>query len=62
MRYAIIENDFVVNIIEADEDFISELSAHTIKVDDVICYIGSRYVNGEFILPEPLIINETETE
>ena len=49
MRCAIIENDKVVNIAEADADFAAAMGW---IVSDVVA-IGDDYIGGEFIKPLP---------
>lgn len=44
MRYAIIENEMVVNVVESDAP---------VGVASETANIGDRYENGEFIKPDP---------
>lgn len=53
MRYAIINNDIVINIIVADQEFVDQYYAGAINVDGVDCGIGWSYTDGEFIAPPP---------
>ena len=46
MRYAIIENNKVVNVVVSDESFVGGIQADTAN-------IGDDYINGEFITPIP---------
>jgi hypothetical protein len=59
MRYAIIKNDIVINIIVADEQFIDEHYAGAINVDGVDCGIDWTHINGEFIAP--IVEDDSET-
>lgn len=59
MRYAIIENDLVINIIVADEDFIATQSYDAVAVDDQVA-IGSSYKDGIFTAPAPVIVQESD--
>lgn len=58
MKFAIIENDVVVNVIAADQDFVDKHYPDAINVDDVFCGIGWSYIDGEFIAPVIEIIEE----
>lgn len=51
MRYAIIENKQVVNVIVADQDFIDANCPDAIECDDVVS-VGWSYNNKKFIAPE----------
>lgn len=51
MRFAIIENNIVINVIDADENFIEELNSDALDVTDKICGIGFTYENGQFLPP-----------
>jgi hypothetical protein len=59
MKYAIIKDNKVINIIVADEQFIAEHYADAIELDET-AGIGWTYIDGVFIAPEPLIVDETE--
>ena len=66
LRFAIIENDEVVNVIVADAQFLKESKIKAIECDDEV-YPGWKYVNKEFIAPEPnyapiVVIDETLSE
>ena len=54
MRYAIIENNIVTNIILADQEFIDELGAVAVDVTDVKCNIGDMWNGTSFAPPAPL--------
>lgn len=59
-RYAIIENEIIVNVIVADND---EFGG--IQCEDRVC-VGWKYIDGEFIAPpviykQPNLDNEAET-
>ena len=56
MIWAIIENNEVINIIVADEEFIKNNKLNGICVDDMNIYIGAKLVKGELVNPEPIII------
>jgi len=58
-RYAIIENNLIVNVIVAEEDFISANYPNAIQSPEHIC-VGDKYENGEFI--KVLNIDEDEAE
>lgn len=53
MRYAVIQNNEVVNIIKADEDFALKYAEETgntlVCVENTKCDIGYKYINGEFL-------------
>lgn len=49
MRFAILENDRVVNIIHSDRDFIDTHYPGAIDVTDTYCGIGWLYQNGVFV-------------
>jgi hypothetical protein len=53
-RFAIIENDEVVNVIVADSAFIKESKIDAIKCGDEICP-GWKYTDKKFIAPEQII-------
>lgn len=59
MRYAIIDNDLVSNIIIADQDFIDNYYPNAINVKTLDCGIGWSYINREFIAP--VLENDSET-
>lgn len=61
-RFAIIENDEVVNVIVADAKFIKETKIAAIQCDDNVCP-GWKYINKEFVQPEPVAyveLNDSE--
>ena len=52
MRYLLIKNNIVVNAIEADSEFISNLSGYDHKILTDNYGIGFSYINGVFSEPE----------
>ncbi len=52
MRFAIIENGIVANIILADQEFIDEFDAEAICVEDVQCNIGDMWDGKVFKSPK----------
>lgn len=52
MRYAVIQNNEVVNIIKADENFALKYAEETgntvICVENILCDIGYKYIDNEF--------------
>ena len=52
-RYAFINNNFVVNVIVAEQPFIDSLSDSTSYVFCEFCGIGDSYIDGVFIHPKP---------
>lgn len=61
-KWAIIENNVVVNTIEADEDFVTQHYPNAILVDGIRADINYTYENGTFIEPAPNIVEETPAE
>lgn len=57
-RYAIIENNLVVNVIVAEQDFIDAHYPNAVLANDAVSP-GWNYVDNQFILPAPI---ETPTE
>ena len=53
MKYAIIENSEVVNIINAEESFIEESRLNAVLLKDAFVDIGWKYIDGEFIKVDP---------
>ena len=49
MRYAILENNTVVNLINATQDFIDQSGLNAVLVDNIFCDIGMVYQDGVFI-------------
>ena len=49
MRYAILENNTVVNLINATQDFIDQSGLNAVLVDNIFCDIGMVYQDGGFI-------------
>lgn len=62
MKWAIIENNKVKNVISANQDFIDENYPDAIDVTQTPCAPNWSYIDGEFIAPEPVVIDELETE
>jgi len=60
MRYAILENDQVVNIIEADAEFIETHDLNAVELDESIG-IGWIYVDGSFIAPASIQVTDETT-
>lgn len=64
-RFAIIENDEVINVIIADSAFIKESKIKATECGDEVCP-GWKFVDKEFIAPEPVIapvvVDETVSE
>lgn len=58
-RYAIIENDLIVNVIVASEDFISANYPNAIESPEHIC-VGDKYEDGEFIKVVNIVEDEAE--
>ena len=65
LRFAIIENDQVVNVIVADSAFIKESKIKATQCGDEVCS-GWKYIDKQFIAPEPNygleVIDETISE
>jgi hypothetical protein len=49
-KYAIIENDVVINVIEADDKFIKDQKINGVKETEEtgVAYIGGKFVDGVF--------------
>lgn len=54
LRFAIIENDDVINVIVADAEFIKENKIDGVECGDEI-YAGWKYKDKKFIAPQPNI-------
>jgi hypothetical protein len=56
-KYAIIENDIVVNLIECNFDFIqtNNLDAIPETKETGIAYVGANFIEGKFVLPNEII-------
>jgi hypothetical protein len=52
-RYAIIENQLVVNVIVAEQEFIDAHYPDAVLTNDAVC-VGWNYVDNQFILPAPI--------
>ena len=59
MRYAIIENNIVVNIIVANQDFIDANYPSAVACNDSV-NIGWIWDGTNFIVPAPIVIEVTE--
>ena len=53
-KYAIIENDEVVNVIVADSKFLKESKIKAVECNDEVCP-GWTYIDGEFLAPERIV-------
>ena len=51
MKYALINNNIVVNAIEAEENYIATLTEYDQVIRTDTGTIGDSYINGEFIRP-----------
>lgn len=58
VKYAVVENDIVINVILADEYFVSNNLPNAILCPDEIG-VGDLYVNGEFSLNR-IVVEENE--
>lgn len=56
MRFAIIENNIVTNIILADQEFVDDLDAEAINVTDKECNIGDVRNGASFAPPTPVAV------
>jgi hypothetical protein len=62
MKFAIISNNTVRNIIAADQDFVDAHYPDAINVDEIRCGIGWLYDGEAFApIPEP-VIEEDDSE
>ena len=52
-KYAIIENNEVINVIVADAKFIKEAKIAAIECAEEVCS-GWKFIDNEFIAPEPI--------
>jgi len=59
MNYAIIENGIVKNIIVATPEFVAEHYPDAVELNEM-AGIGWAYVDGEFIAPTPVVVEETD--
>lgn len=60
MRYAIIKNEIIINVIEADEDFIKIFDLAVIDENNEAS-VNGKYIDGKF-LPAPFeVIEDAET-
>lgn len=51
MKFAIIENGIVQNVIVAEQDFINKNFPNAINVDGIICGPEWLFIDGEFFPP-----------
>jgi hypothetical protein len=58
MKFAIVENDFVKNIIVADQSFVDAHYPGSINVDDIQCGMGWSYDGKNFIAP--IVLEEVD--
>jgi len=58
-RFAIIENDDVINVIVADAEFIKENKINGVECGDEV-YPGWKYKDKKFSAPEPNISQRVE--
>lgn len=61
MKYAIIEGDLIVNVIEADAKFIEDHSLNAVPYTSE-AFIGGSYKDGIFTPPPPVVLVEEVTE
>lgn len=54
MRYLLINNNLVENVIEADETTINTVQGYDTIIKNATYGIGCRYMNGEFEEPIPI--------
>lgn len=59
MKFAIIENNLVTNIIVAEQNFIDVNFPNAVNVDLIKCGIGWTYDGENFVAP---VIEETDGE
>ena len=60
-RFAVLEENQVVNVIVADSKFIKENKINGVECSDEVS-AGWEYVNKEFIAPEPNYVLEVVDE
>lgn len=64
MRYALIKNNTVENIIEAESEFVSTLASEYQAIIDITennnIHIGTGYENNNFVIPEPVVIPDPD--
>jgi len=60
MRYAIIENDFIVNVIVADKEFVEENYPTAILCPEAYG-LGDKYIDGTFSSESLIIPNQEVT-
>lgn len=59
LKFAIIENEDVVNVIVADAEFIKENKINGVECGDEV-YPGWKYKDKKFIAPKPNISQRVE--
>jgi hypothetical protein len=65
MKFAIIENNVIRNIIVAEQDFIDTNYPDALNVDDINCGVGWNLVDGQWVapvIPEPVIEKEVTND
>lgn len=62
MKFAIVVNDLVKNIIVADQDFVDAHYPNAINVDEIRCGIGWLYDGQTFAPVVEDVIEEDDTE
>ena len=60
MKYAIIENQMVTNVIEASPEFVAEHYPSAVELDKN-AGIGWGYVKDKFVAPKPVIVDDETT-
>ncbi len=60
MRYALIQNSIVVNVVEWDGDGELFNDYECLNVEDVVCGPGWSYSGGEFTAPPEYIIEQED--
>lgn len=60
-RYAIIDNEFIVNVIISDESFIKNNYPDAVLCPEPIS-VGDKYVDGEFILNRFVVSEDVDGE
>jgi hypothetical protein len=60
-RYAIIENDIVINVILADATFLKESKIKATECGDEV-YPGWKFLDKKFVAPEPNFYQRIDDE
>lgn len=60
MRYAIIENETIVNVIEADEDFVARYELAVLDENNEAS-VGGKYIDGKFLSAPFIVTVDDET-